>query len=204
MEGGRMSTLRHLFSPFKVGKIELANRVVMPPMGTSLGNPDATVSEALLAYMRRQAKGGAGFIITEITAVHPSGIVWGSQLGAYDDRFIPGLKKLAEVVHEAGGKVALQLHHAGRESFYLLNKGEAIGPSAIPSVVFRQAPKEMTMGDIQEIIHSFGQAAVRAGDAGFDAVEVHGAHGYLLAQFCLLYTSPSPRDATLSRMPSSA
>ena len=178
-----MSTLKHLFSPLKVRKIELANRVVMPPMGTSLGNPDATVSEALLAYMRRQAKGGAGLIITEITGVHPSGIVWGSQLGAYDDRFIPGLKKLSDIVHEAGGKAALQLHHAGRESFYLLNKGEAIGPSAIPSLVFRQAPKEMTMGNIQEIIHSFGQAAIRAREAGFDAVEVHGAHGYLLAQF---------------------
>lgn len=178
-----MSTLKHLFSPFRIRKMELANRVVMPPMGTSLASPDATVSEALLAYMKRQAKGGAGLIITEITAVHPSGIVWESQLGAYDDRFIPGLKKLADVVHEAAGKVALQLHHAGRESFYLLNKGEAIGPSAIPSVVFRQAPKEMTVEDIQEIVASFGQAAVRAREAGFDAVEVHGAHGYLLAQF---------------------
>lgn len=178
-----MSRLMHLFSPIKVRKMELANRVVMPPMGTSLGNPDATVSEALLAYMRRQARGGAGLIITEITAVHPSGIVWESQLGAYDDRFIPGLKKLAGIVHEAGGKAALQLHHAGRESLYLLNKGEAIGPSAVPSLVFGQAPREMTLEDIREIIHSFGQAAIRAREAGFDAVEVHGAHGYLLTQF---------------------
>jgi len=178
-----MSRLTHLFSPITVRKMELANRVVMPPMGTSLGNPDATVSEALLAYIRRQARGGAGLIITEITAVHPSGIVWESQLGAYDDRFIPGLKNLADVVHEAGGKAALQLHHAGRESLYLLNKGEAIGPSAVPSLVFGQAPREMTLEDIREIIHSFGQAAIRAREAGFDAVEVHGAHGYLLTQF---------------------
>ena len=178
-----MSRLTHLFSPITVRKMELANRVVMPPMGTSLGNPDATVSEALLAYIRRQARGGAGLIITEITAVHPSGAVWESQLGAYDDRSIPGLKNLADVVHEAGGKAALQLHHAGRESLYLLNKGEAIGPSAVPSLVFGQAPREMTLEDIREIIHSFGQAAIRAREAGFDAVEVHGAHGYLLTQF---------------------
>jgi len=178
-----MSTLEHLFSPFKVKKMELANRAVMPPMGTNLGNSDGSVSEALLAYMRRQAKGGAGLIIIEITAVHPSGIIGESQIGAYDDRFIPGLKKLADVVHQAGGKAALQLHHAGRESLYLLNKGEAISASAIPSVVFRQVPREMTTEDIQEITHSFGQAAIRAREAGFDAVEVHGAHGYLLAQF---------------------
>lgn len=178
-----MSTLRHLLSPIKVRKMELANRAVMPPMGTSLGNSDATVSEALVAYMKRQAKGGAGLIITEITAVHPSGIVWESQLGAYDDRFIPGLKKLADAVHETGGKAALQLHHAGRESLYLLDKGEAIGPSAVPSLVFGQAPREMTLEDIQEIVDSFGQAAIRAREAGFDAVEVHGAHGYLLTQF---------------------
>ena len=147
-----MSTLEHLFSAFKVRKMELANRVVMPPMGTSLGNSDSTVSEALLAYMKRQARGGAGLIITEITAVHPTGIVWGTQLGAYDDRFIPGLKKLADVIHQAGGKAALQLHHAGRESFYLLNKGEAIAPSAIPSLIFQQVPRQMTLEDIQEII----------------------------------------------------
>ncbi|RJP69073.1 MAG: FAD-binding protein [Candidatus Abyssobacteria bacterium SURF_17] len=163
--------------------MELANRVVMPPMGTGLGNDDATVSEALLAYIRRQAKSGAGLVVSEITAVHPSGSVSPTHLGAYDDRFIPGLRKYAGAVHEAGGKAAMQLHHGGRESFFLLMQGEAIGPSAIPSVVYRQPPREMTLKEIHEIIDSFGRAARRAREAGFDAVEVHGAHGYLLTQF---------------------
>lgn len=178
-----MERLKHLLSPITIRNLELANRVVMPPMGTNLGNDDGTVSEALLAYISRQAKSGAGLVISEITAVHPSGSVGPNHLGAYDDRFIPGLKKYADAVHNVGGKTAMQLHHAGRESLFLLMQGQAIGPSAIPSVVYRQPPREMTPDDIHEIVASFGKAAQRAREAGFDAVEVHGAHGYLLTQF---------------------
>jgi len=163
--------------------MELANRAVMPPMGTSLAEPGGTVGESLLAYIKRQAGGGAGLIISEVTCVHPTGSAGPNHLGAYDDRFIPGLRQYAAAIHEAGGKAAMQLHHAGRESLFLLQKGEAIGPSAIPSVVYRMAPREMTLEDIQEIVDAFGQAARRAREAGFDAVEVHGAHGYLLTQF---------------------
>ena len=178
-----MNTLKHLLSPIKIRQMELANRVVMPAMGTNLGNDDSTVSEALLAYIGRQARSGAGLVISEITAVHPSGSVGPTHLGAYDDRFIPGLRMYAAAVHEAGGKAAMQLHHAGRESLFMLMQGEAIGPSAVPSVVYRQPPREMTVEDIHEIVGAFGQAARRAREAGFDAVEVHGAHGYLLTQF---------------------
>ena len=178
-----MSKLEHLLSPIKIRNLELANRVVMPPMGTSLGNDDATVGDALLAYISRQAKSGAGLIISEITAVHPSGSVGPSHIGAYEDKFIPSLKKYADAVHNVGGKTAMQLHHAGRESMFMLMQGEAIGPSAVPSKVYRQPPKEMTLDDIHEIVQAFGQAARRAREAGFDAVEVHGAHGYLLTQF---------------------
>lgn len=177
-----MSTLNNLFSPIRIKSLELANRAVMPPMGTNLSK-DSMVSEANLAYIRRMAKGGAGLIITEIACVHPSGIIGKGHLGVYDDTFIPGLKKMAQAVHDAGTKTALQLHHAGRESIELLLKGEAIGPSAVPSLVYRKTPREMTLEDIQQIIQSFGQAAVRAQEAGFDAVEIHGAHGYLLTQF---------------------
>ena len=178
-----MNLLPSLFSSIKIKSLELTNRVVMPPMGTNLGNPDGTVSEANLAYMKRRARGGAGLIITEITSVHPSGSVLPNQLGIHDDRFIPGLKKLSEAVHAAGSRVALQLHHAGRESLYLLQEGKAIAPSAIRSLVFGLTPREMTPEEIQEIIAAFGAAAARAREAGFDAVEVHGAHGYLLTQF---------------------
>jgi len=178
-----MNRLPNLFSPIKIKSLELINRVVMPPMGTNLGNPDGTVSEANLAYIKRRARGGAGLIITEISSVHPSGSAIGNELGAYDDLFIPGLKKIADAVHAAGSKVSLQLHHSGRESLYLLQEGKAIAPSAIRSLVFGLTPREITCEEIQEIIAAFGAAAARAREAGFDAVEVHGAHGYLLTQF---------------------
>jgi len=175
--------LDYLLSPIKIKNMELSNRVVMPPMGTNLGNEDGTVSEATIAYLKRRAKGGQGLIITEIVGVHPSGLAINSQLSAFEDRFIPGLRKLVDVAHGAGSKIAMQLHHTGRESLYMLSQGKAIGPSAIPSLVYKMAPREMTLEDIKEIIAAFGAAALRAREAGFDAVEVHCAHGYLLTQF---------------------
>ena len=178
-----MNLLPSLFSPIKIKSLELVNRAVMPPMGTNLGNPDGTVSEANLAFIKRRARGGAGLIITEIASVHPSGSAIPNELGAYDDQFIPGLKKIADAVHAAGRRVALQLHHAGRESLYLLQQGKAIAPSAIRSLVFSLIPREITREEIQEIIAAFGASARRGMEAGFDAVEIHGAHGYLITQF---------------------
>ncbi len=174
---------RHLFSPIRINKMEVPNRIVMAPMGTNLGNADGTVSEANLAYMKRRAGAGAGLIITEVTAVHPGGMAIHSELGVYDDRFLPGLKKLVDLVHLGGSKLALQLHHCGRESLFLLKAGKAVAPSPIRSLVFGLTPREMTRDEIQEVISAFGAGAYRAVQAGFDAVEVHGAHGYLLTQF---------------------
>ncbi|HPD56934.1 MAG TPA: FAD-dependent oxidoreductase [Smithellaceae bacterium] len=180
-----MGKLDNLLQPIKIKSLELKNRVVMPPMGTSLGNPDGTVSDANVAYIKRRAQGGAGLIITEITAVTPAGQINPSELGVWDDKFIPGLSRFAQVVHEEGGKIAMQLHHCGRESYTKLKKQQAIAPSAIPSYIFGflGAPREMTLAEIEETIDAFGTAALRAKKAGFDAVELHGAHGYLLMQF---------------------
>ena len=159
-KGYSLNLLPSLFAPIKIKSLDLVNRAVMPPMGTNLGNPDGTVSEANLAYIKRRARGGAGLIITEITSVHPSGSVIPNELGAYDDRFIPGLKKIADAVHAAGSKVALQLHHAGRESLYLLREKKAIAPSPIRSLVFGLTPREITREEIQEIITAFGAASL--------------------------------------------
>ncbi|MBN1803415.1 MAG: FAD-dependent oxidoreductase [Candidatus Lokiarchaeota archaeon] len=180
-----MNTLEHLLNPIKIRSLEIPNRLVMPPMGTGLGNPDGTVSEANIAYMKRRAKSGAGLIITEITEVHPLGSVSPVCLGVWDDKFIPGLSKLAAAAHAGGGKVAMQLHHCGRESYLKTKTHTAIGPSAVPSYIygFLGSPREMTLEEIQEAIASFGAAAKRAVAAGFDMVELHGAHGYLLMQF---------------------
>jgi 2,4-dienoyl-CoA reductase-like NADH-dependent reductase (Old Yellow Enzyme family) len=180
-----MKTLEHLLSPVKIRSLLIPNRLVMPPMGTALGNFDGTVSEANLAYIRRRAQSGVGLIITEITAVHPSGLVSPVSLAVWDDQFIPGLAKIADTIHAQGAKAALQLHHSGRENYFLLKQKKAIGPSAIPSFVygFLGAPREMTLAEIEETIIAFGAGAKRAKSAGFDMVELHGAHGYLLMQF---------------------
>ncbi len=180
-----MKKLEHLLTPCRIGTIEVKNRVVMPPMGTALGNTDSTVSEANLAYIRRRTKSGAGLIITEITEVHPLGSVAPRCLGIWDDHFIPGLKKVADVVHAEGAKIAMQLHHCGRESYILTKKKLAIAPSAVPSRIFGflGAPREMTLEEVKETIQAFGSAARRAREAGFDMIELHGAHGYLLMQF---------------------
>jgi len=178
-----MNELKHILSPITVKGVEIPNRVVMPPMGTNLGSADGTVSDANIAYLRRRARGGPGLIITEIVAAHPDGIAINTQLGAYDDRFIPGLAKLVTLAHEAGSKIFMQIHHAGRESLHMLSQGKAVGPSAIPSLIYQIPPREMTIDDIKETIAAFGSAARRAREAGFDGVELHCAHGYLLTQF---------------------
>jgi len=166
--------------------MKLDNRCVMPPMGTNLGNRDGTVSEKNLAYIKRRAESGVGLIISEIMGVHPSGCVG---LGIYDDKFIPGLKQMVDVIHQAGSKVALQLHHAGREAFFQLKKGQALGPSAAASFIYGIPPKEMTLEDIRMIIQAFGDGAVRSQAAGADAVEIHAAHGYLLTQFLSVHAN---------------
>ncbi len=184
-----MQNLEHLLQPIKINSMELKNRIVMPPMGTGLGNRDGTVSEANIAYFKRRVQSGAGLYITEISSVHPNGSVSPSALRIYDDTCIPGLSKLVEICHSADAKIAVQLHHAGRESFYQLKKGNAVGPSALPSFVFGGTPREMTNDDIVEIIEAFGAAALRSRKAGFDAVELHAAHGYLLGQFLSVHSN---------------
>jgi 2,4-dienoyl-CoA reductase-like NADH-dependent reductase (Old Yellow Enzyme family)/thioredoxin reductase len=186
-----MKTLEHLLAPIRVRSLELANRLVMPPMGTGLGNQDGTVSEANLAYMRRRAQSGAGLYITEITEIDPLGSVAPGCLGIWHDKFIPGMKKMADVVHASGGKIAMQLHHCGRESLYQTRKKTAVAPSAVGSFLFGVigTPREMTLEEVGNTIASFGAGARRAREAGFDAVELHGAHGYLLMQFLSAFSN---------------
>jgi 2,4-dienoyl-CoA reductase-like NADH-dependent reductase (Old Yellow Enzyme family)/thioredoxin reductase len=173
----------HLFSPITIADMTLKNRVVMPAMGTSYANADNTVSERLIQYLVRRARGGTGLIITEVSAVTERGKGFARELGVWGDEFIPGLSKIPEVIHGAGGKAALQLHHAGRETFAVVAGGTPEAPSAIPSAILQQPCEEMDLTRIAVVVDAFAKAAYRAQQAGFDAVEIHGAHGYLLTQF---------------------
>lgn len=174
---------RILFSPVRIGNMEVPNRFVVPPMGTNLANPDGTVSQELIDYWEARAKGGWGLIIVEVTAVDPVGKAIPRQPGLWDDKFIPGFKKLIDTVHHYGTKIAVQLHHAGRQTSSQFTGHQPVAPSPIPCLVSKEMPRELSTSEVYELIEKFGDAAVRAREAGFDAVEIHGAHGYLIAQF---------------------
>ncbi len=175
--------LEHLFSPITINGMTLKNRAVMPAMGTGYGNADGTVGDRLIAYLARRAGGGTGLIITEVCAIDPRGKGFPNEIGAWSDDFIPELSRLTAAIHKEGGKIALQLHHAGRETFAAASGGTPEAPSPIPSVVLGQPCEEMSPERIAVVIDAFARAAGRARKAGFDAVEIHGAHGYLPNQF---------------------
>ena len=179
-----------LFQPVNIGKMELKNRLVVPPMGTGFSAPDGTVTDRLIEYHEARARGGFGLIIVEVTAIDPLGKGSPSELGIWDDKFIPGLSRLAERVHAAGAKIAIQLHHAGRETFsFSLGGQQAVAPSPIPDPVVREVPRELTVEEIKSLVEAYAQGARRAKESGFDAVELHGAHGYLIAQFMSAYAN---------------
>ncbi|HPJ38583.1 MAG TPA: NADH:flavin oxidoreductase, partial [Spirochaetota bacterium] len=134
-----------LFSQIKINSMELKNRAVMPAIGTGYGNTDSTVSDRLVAYLARRARGGTGLIITEICAVDPRGRGFKAEVGIWDDSFLPGLSRIPEAVHREGGKVAAQLHHAGRETFQQVLDAVPEAPSAIPSVILNQPCEEMSI-----------------------------------------------------------
>ena len=176
--------LNKLLSPGKIGTLELKNRCVVPPMGTNFGTYEGMVTDDMIAYYRRRAEGGFGLIIIEVTAVDRKGKAILNEVGLWDDSQIPGFKKLMDAIHEAGAKVVVQLHHAGRQSVPPYIFGEMPeAPSRVACPMLNFPPEAMTNARVWEIIDEFGDAAVRAKAAGADGVEVHGAHGYLVAQF---------------------
>lgn len=178
-----MSLYKKLFEPIRIGTMEVKNRFVMAPMVTNYSETDGSVTDRLIAYHRARAKGGVGLILTEATYVHPCGKGFPNELGIQKDDLVPGLKRLTGAVHEAGGKIAVQLYHSGRQSYEAVTGLPLIAPSSIPCPVCGGMPKEMTREDIRQMVDAFVNAARRAKEAGFDAVEIHGAHGYLLNEF---------------------
>ena len=172
-----------LYEPISFGTLEIKNRFVVPPMGTNFGNPDGTVTDQVVDYYTARAKGGFGLIIVEVTAVDPLGKAIPNELGLWSDDLIPGMRRLTDSVHRHGGKIAVQLHHAGRQTSRAIIGDQPVAPSPIPCPVMRELPRELTTDEAFALVDKFRDAAIRAREAGFDAVEIHGAHGYLIAQF---------------------
>jgi 2,4-dienoyl-CoA reductase-like NADH-dependent reductase (Old Yellow Enzyme family) len=173
-----------LFSPISIKTMELKNRIVMPPMGTMLAGPDGEPTDRLIDYYAARAEGGAALITVEVAHVHPythAATAEGAAAAIYDDRLIPDWKRLTDRIHATGAKASLQLHHPGRVMAPSDPSRPPLAPSATPAQ--RHPPRPLTIAEIEELAEAFGQGARRAREAGFDAVDIHGGHGYLIAQF---------------------
>ena len=175
-----MKQLTRLFSPIKIGAMEVKNRIAMAPMATQFANPDSTVSQKLIDYHEARAKGGVGLIILGVTSVERF-FPYPVTLSLCDDKFIPGFKELAQTVHAHGAKVIPQITHPGPASLSpLLGGPETVGPSVIKYPATGQVCRELGIEEIGPIVEQFGEAARRAREAGLDGVELHAAHGYML------------------------
>lgn len=165
-------------------KLILNNRLVLPPMATSKSGDNGEVSKELLEYYDEKSKGGyISLIIIEHSYVNPQGKASKGQLSIADNSDMEGLKKLAKIIQKNGSKVIMQINHAGSATNKDITGYEAVGPSAVENPRKKEIPKELSKEEIKEIIKNFKDAAKRVKDAGFDGVEIHSAHGYLLNQF---------------------
>ena len=177
-------TFDALFQPISIGTMQLKNRFVMPPMGSNLGNPDGTANERLIRYYEERAKGGFSLIIMECTAVSPDGKSIVNECGLWNEEQMESYKELTRRIHQAGAKAAVQLRHCGREGQAALISGAPLlAPSKLPCPMGHEIPHEMSLDEIYRVIDQFADAAVRAKEAGFDAVELHVGSGYMIQQF---------------------
>jgi len=181
-------TLRHLFTPFSIGSMKLANRIVMPPMATNYATPEGFVTDRQIAYYVERAKGGVGYLTTEHTGILQQGKASPRMLLVSTDQHIGGLKRLVEAVHAAGGKMVIQINHAGRQTLSSVTGMPIVGPSPIPvpsasAPSADHVPHELSLDEIQQITEAFSIAARRVKETGADGLELHMAHGYLICSF---------------------
>src|SRR3981081_2954537 len=177
-----------LLTPARIGPVEIPNRIVMPPMTTRTANAGGYITDDTLAYYLARARGGVGLITIEMASPEKAGRHRRHEIGIYDDRFLPGLTRLVDAIHRAGSKASIQLGHGGGHTRRDICGETPIAPSAIPHPVYETTfetivPEAMSKARIGETIAAHAAAAVRARTAGFDYVEIHAAHGYLISQF---------------------
>ncbi len=177
-----MAEWRYLFSPLQIGRITVRNRIVSTAHITGFAE-DHLPNDRHAAYYGERAKGGIGLIVMEGVIPHPTGVALPRLVYAWNDDVIPGFRKIADAVHQWGAKIFCQIWHPGREMTGLFTRTPVLAPSPVPCPANREIPKAMDMGEIAEIRSSFASAALRVQAGGFDGVEIHGGHGYLIEQF---------------------
>lgn len=177
----------HLFEPYQIRELTLRNRVMVSPMCMYSAPENGLFTEWHFVHLASRAVGGAGLVCQEATAVEPRGRISEGDLGIWDDMHIVSLQRITHFIREAGGSSAIQLAHAGRKA-WSARKGhegpqQPVAPSAIPWDHDWEVPHELTVAEIHQVIDAFQGAAGRALAAGYDVIEIHGAHGYLLHEF---------------------
>jgi NADPH2 dehydrogenase len=173
--------MNELFTPYTVKGVSLKNRVVMSPMCMySSSNEDGQVMNWHKTHYTSRAVGQVGLIILEASSVTPQGRISPQDLGIWDDSHVSGLRELVDLIHEQDSKAGIQIAHAGRKAMI---DGPIIAPSAIPFNEKMKTPEEMSIRQIKDTIQAFADGARRAKEAGFDVMELHGAHGYLINEF---------------------
>jgi 2,4-dienoyl-CoA reductase-like NADH-dependent reductase (Old Yellow Enzyme family)/thioredoxin reductase len=175
--------MKYLFSPFRIKNCELKNRIVMPGLASFLIEDDGSITHRAIEHYRLRAAGGVAMVIMEACAISPEGIVSAHQARIDDDRHIEGLSKIAQVMKSEGAIPAIQLHHGGRQTSVKVIKQKPLAPSPLPCPTIRGDVQPLTIDGIQELVQKFGDAATRALEAGYELIEIHGAHGYLINQF---------------------
>ena len=179
----------HLFAPLQLGPLTLPNRIVMPAMDPSLADAEGRITAAFLRHYVDRAAGGAGLVVTGNIAVSPRGRLSPYMAMLADNAALPGFHGLCHDVHAVGGRIFLQLSHAGRQTLSQFCDGQPLSASNLPCPVMREPPRAMTEAEIEETIEAFAAAARRAQLAGADGVEIHMAHGYLVCQFLSPYSN---------------
>lgn len=172
-----------LFEPGKIGTLEIKNRMVVPPMLTEYAAEDGTLTERYIRYYEEKAKGGWGLIICEDNSMDPYGAGFKNIAGIWSDDMMGPHKELVDRVHQYGAKIAVQVYHAGRESDSAIKGRRPVAPSAIQDPTGRETPHELTTQEVKDLVEAYAQAIRRCKEAGYDAIELHGAHGYLINQF---------------------
>lgn len=185
-----------LFEPARIGNLEIRNRFVRSATYDGMSDASGRITDNQLNLIADLACGGVGLIISAIMYVHPSGQASAFMNSIADDSRIEGLKRLTDTAHQSGAKIAVQLFHGGREARFVKTRRELpMGPSVVLEDAFYRGPyREIREEEIGEVIAAFGQAARRAREAGFDAVQIHGAHGYLFSQFLSPFTNRRKDD----------
>ncbi|MEK3734779.1 NADH:flavin oxidoreductase/NADH oxidase [Paenibacillus sp. FSL M8-0334] len=173
--------MENLFTPYTIKGLELKNRVVMPPMCQySVTNKDGIANDWHYVHYTSRAIGGAGLIIIEMTDVEPDGRITDYDLGLWSDEQVPALARIVDSIHAHGAKAAIQIAHAGRKAE---DASTPVAPSAIAFDENSKTPRALTTEEVREMVEKFRRSVRRAVQAGFDAIELHGAHGYLIHQF---------------------